>query len=99
MGLRFNASEDEIDSYYLKLLRASYVNGAGFDVYSHKTMPTRYHFSHNDRIAPLYIVPHEGYALTDRAHNGSDHMNGVRSCASMHCMLSASDHVSVDPRI
>jgi hypothetical protein len=29
-------------------------------------MPERYHFSRNYRIAPVWIVPRIGYALTDR---------------------------------
>ncbi|KAG2095131.1 alkaline-phosphatase-like protein [Suillus discolor] len=29
-------------------------------------VPERYHFSHNYRIAPMWIVPRIGYALTDR---------------------------------
>lgn len=86
MGLRFNASDDEVEQYYQRLLKASYAPAAGFNVYSHATMPSRFHFTHSDRIAPLYIVPHEGYALTDRMHNGSDHMNGVsRSLLNLHC--------------
>lgn len=29
-------------------------------------MPTRYHFSDNIRIAPIYVVPRLGWALTNR---------------------------------
>lgn len=36
-------------------------------------MPERYHFSHNYRIAPVWIVPRIGYALTDR----TDGENGM----------------------
>lgn len=85
MGLRFDASDDEIHQCYLKLDEASLAEDSGFDVYTHETMPSRYHFSQNTRIAPIYVVPHEGYALTDRVHDGSDHMNGV----STHCPVSS----------
>ena len=38
-----------------------------FEVYSRDyTMPERYHFSHNDRIAPLWIVPKVGWAIVTR---------------------------------
>lgn len=37
-------------------------------------MPERYHFSHNYRIAPVWIVPRIGYALTDRM-DGEDGMS------------------------
>lgn len=35
-----------------------------FDVYLRdRDMPARYHFSHNERIAPLWIVPKPGWAI------------------------------------
>ncbi|KAI1080459.1 Phosphodiest-domain-containing protein [Whalleya microplaca] len=38
-----------------------------FDVYlKDKDMPERYHFSNNDRIAPLWIVPKTGWAIVKR---------------------------------
>ncbi|KAG1766183.1 alkaline-phosphatase-like protein [Suillus occidentalis] len=37
-------------------------------------MPERYHFSRNYRIAPVWIVPRIGYALTDRM-DGEDGMS------------------------
>ncbi|KAF2750965.1 Phosphodiest-domain-containing protein [Sporormia fimetaria CBS 119925] len=37
------------------------------DVYLRdKDMPARYHFSNNDRIAPLWIVPKTGWAIVDK---------------------------------
>lgn len=65
-GLRFHDSVNS--SHYLELLeegarKADY----SFNVYTHETMPERYHFSNNDRISPIYIVPKLGYALTTRA--------------------------------
>ncbi|KAI9046975.1 hypothetical protein LZ554_009050 [Drepanopeziza brunnea f. sp. 'monogermtubi'] len=39
----------------------------GFDVYLRdKNMPERYHFSKNERIAPLWIVPKTGWAITTK---------------------------------
>jgi predicted AlkP superfamily pyrophosphatase or phosphodiesterase len=39
-----------------------------FDVYLRdKDMPERYHFSKNERIAPLWIVPKTGWAIVDKA--------------------------------
>ncbi|KAI0154146.1 Phosphodiest-domain-containing protein [Xylariaceae sp. FL1272] len=38
------------------------------DVYlKDKDMPERYHFSNNDRIAPLWIVPKTGWAIVEKA--------------------------------
>ncbi|KAI0172624.1 ectonucleotide pyrophosphatase/phosphodiesterase family member 3 [Hypoxylon sp. FL1284] len=38
-----------------------------FEVYLRdKNMPERYHFSNNDRIAPLWIIPKTGWAIVDR---------------------------------
>ncbi|EGE00851.1 type I phosphodiesterase/nucleotide pyrophosphatase [Trichophyton tonsurans CBS 112818] len=42
----------------------------GFDdyleIYTRETMPERYHFSKNDRIAPLWIIPKTGWAIVER---------------------------------
>jgi hypothetical protein len=40
----------------------------GFDVYTLDTMPDRYHFSNNDRIAPLWIVPKTGWGVVEKAN-------------------------------
>ncbi|KAL9600442.1 MAG: hypothetical protein Q9219_003195 [cf. Caloplaca sp. 3 TL-2023] len=37
-----------------------------FDVYVKETMPERYHFSHNDRIAPLWVIPKTGWAIVHK---------------------------------
>lgn len=34
-------------------------------------MPERYHYSSSQRLAPIWVIPRMGYALTDRAENGS----------------------------
>lgn len=48
-----------------------------FDVYTHDTMPTRYHFSNNPRIAPIYVVPKMGYALSDHIQGDDGVQKGV----------------------
>ena len=66
MGLRFS---DKCNStrYLNVLLKAAKENPGKFNVYTHKTMPESYHFVNNERIAPIYVVPNTGYALTTRA--------------------------------
>ncbi|KAJ3747507.1 Phosphodiest-domain-containing protein [Lentinula detonsa] len=65
MGLRFNSKKNE--SYYLeKLLTSKHPHSEGFNVYTKETMPERWHFTHHDRIAPIWIVPKIDYALTTR---------------------------------
>ncbi|KIJ64399.1 hypothetical protein HYDPIDRAFT_28347 [Hydnomerulius pinastri MD-312] len=86
MGLRFVEGTDE-RIVLEKLVQASknpeferkfevytaegYVGG---DVVDALTMPTRYHFSSHERIAPIWIVPKLGYALTTKAM-GEDGMS------------------------
>lgn len=36
------------------------------EVYTRDTMPERYHFSNNDRIAPLWVIPRTGWAIVER---------------------------------
>ena len=76
MGLRF--SPEANSSAYLNILRdAAKNNSEKFDVYTHDTMPKRYHYSHNPRIAPIYIVPKYGYALTTKGRGESGVNKGV----------------------
>ena len=37
-----------------------------FDVYLKESMPERYHFSNNDRIAPLWVIPKTGWAIAHK---------------------------------
>ena len=76
MGLRFSPGVDST-AYLNILLEAAKNNKEKFDVYTHDTMPERYHFSHNPRIAPIYIVPKYGYALTTRGRGESSINKGV----------------------
>ncbi|KAF9464150.1 Phosphodiest-domain-containing protein [Collybia nuda] len=66
MGLRFLPTAN-VTHYLNLLLKASDENPEKFDVYTHDTMPERYHFSHHERIAPIYIIPKIGYVLTTKA--------------------------------
>lgn len=63
-GLRFQEHVDQ-DEMLHRLINASASSKGGFSVYTHETMPERYHFSHHERIAPIYVVPHVGWAVTN----------------------------------
>jgi len=69
MGLRFDSNANET-RYMGALLDAANANPEKFEVFTHETMPQRYHFSHNERIAPIYVIPKIGYSLTDRKGGG-----------------------------
>lgn len=75
MGLRFVA-DCNVTNYLDMLLIAAESSSGKFDVYTHETMPERYHFSNNPRIAPVYVAPRIGYALTTKAQ-GDDMSKGV----------------------
>ncbi len=78
MGLRFRPEANE--THYLQtLIQAAEANGHKFDVYTHETMLKRYHFSNSDRIAPIYVVPKIGYALTTYEQGTAGMSAGVRS--------------------
>lgn len=64
--MRFHKHIDS-DDMYARLLAASQKNNSGFNVYTHETMPARFHFSGNERIAPIYVVPHVGWAVSNHA--------------------------------
>jgi predicted AlkP superfamily pyrophosphatase or phosphodiesterase len=38
----------------------------GVEWYTRETMPARYHFANNDRIAPLWVIPKTGWAVVER---------------------------------
>ncbi|KIY45676.1 nucleotide pyrophosphatase [Fistulina hepatica ATCC 64428] len=102
IGLRFRAGADEA-ALLARLGKAAADQPERFAVYTHATMPERYHFSHNERIAPIYIVPHIGYVLSTRAI-GDDGLNkgshGYDNLApSMHAMFVAHGPFSTVARI
>jgi len=43
-----------------------------FEVFTRETMPARRHYANNPRIAPIFITPHLGYALTTTMLNGTE---------------------------
>jgi Type I phosphodiesterase / nucleotide pyrophosphatase len=81
MGLRFKSGADE-SKYIQSLQKAAILNNEKFDVYTHDTMPERYHFSNNPRISPVYVVPKLGYALTETHKTGLTFVKGVRLLSS-----------------
>jgi predicted AlkP superfamily pyrophosphatase or phosphodiesterase len=64
-GLRLKNPEKDLPTMYEQLLSES-KKSDGFDVYTLETMPDRYHFTNNDRIAPLWIVPKTGWGVVER---------------------------------
>lgn len=75
MGLRFQPGSNE--SHYLRVLEDAAENSeGGFDVYTHETMPQRWHFSNHERIAPIYVIPRLGYALTTKAEGDTGMTKG-----------------------
>ncbi|KAL8766618.1 MAG: hypothetical protein Q9194_006219 [Teloschistes cf. exilis] len=63
-GLRPKNPAD-LQGLYAKLLDEAEHNDH-FDVYVKETMPERYHFSNNDRIAPLWVIPKTGWAIVHK---------------------------------
>jgi predicted AlkP superfamily pyrophosphatase or phosphodiesterase len=64
-GLRPRKEED-LHTIYQSILTKS-LHNPNFDVYLRDTnMPARYHFSQNERIAPLWIVPKAGWAIVTK---------------------------------
>lgn len=64
-GLRLKAPDRDVPILHEQLLAAAKKSGS-FEVYTRETMPERYHFSNNDRIAPLWIVPKTGWAVLEK---------------------------------
>lgn len=81
MGLRFHQHAN-VSKHLEALLQASNKNPDKFDVYTHETMPERYHFANNERIAPVYAVPKIGYILTTHAEGNTGMSKGVREMDS-----------------
>jgi hypothetical protein len=76
MGLWFHPRANA--SYYLDvLLTAASANPEKFQVYTHETMPAHYYFAHNERIAPIYVVPRLGYAIVRRSEGDVGMNKGV----------------------
>lgn len=76
MGLRFHENAN-VTKHFTDLLNASDKNPEKFNVYTHISMPERYHFADNERIAPIYVVPNIGYVLTTKAEGDVGMSKGV----------------------
>lgn len=64
-GLRPKQPENlEVLQEQLERLGKKYADAV--EVYTRETMPERYHFSNNDRIAPLWVIPRAGWAIVER---------------------------------
>ncbi|KAL8915741.1 MAG: hypothetical protein Q9172_006705 [Xanthocarpia lactea] len=55
----------DLQGLYDKLLGEA-AHNEHFDVYTKESMPERYHFSNNDRIAPLWVIPKTGWAIVQK---------------------------------
>lgn len=55
----------DLRGLYDRLLVESQSSG-NFEVYLKENMPERYHFSNNDRIAPLWVIPNTGWAIVHK---------------------------------
>lgn len=65
-GLR-PKNNDDIPMLYQNL-KAEAAENPNFDVYLRdKDMPARFHFSKNDRIAPLWVIPKAGWAIVHKS--------------------------------
>ena len=64
-GLRLKHPEQDLQPMYERLVAES-AKSDGFEVYTRDNMPARYHFSNNDRIAPLWVIPKAGWAIVER---------------------------------
>lgn len=64
-GIRLKNPDRDLKSVYQKLLKAAKVHGT-FDVYTRDTMPQRYHFSQNPRIAELWVIPKTGWLVIEK---------------------------------
>ena len=65
-GLRLkNKDAKHLDDVYSKL-QGDLGDDPNIEVYLRSNMPERYHFSKNDRIAPLWLVPRAGWAIVKK---------------------------------
>jgi hypothetical protein len=76
MGLTFSSSAN-MTRIMDVLLQAADANPDKFGVFTHETMPKRYHFSDKERIAPVYVIPKFGYYLTNHKDGDTGMSKGV----------------------
>ncbi|KDR82590.1 hypothetical protein GALMADRAFT_1347468 [Galerina marginata CBS 339.88] len=101
MGLRFHR-DTNVSKHLDELRRASDKHPEKFEVYTHETMPERYHFANNVRIAPVYVVPKIGYILTTHAEGDTGMSKGNHGydndAVSMQAMFVAHGPFSVEAK-
>jgi len=101
MGLWFHATAN-VSRHLKVLLEASDRNPEKFDVYTHDTMPERYHFAGTERIAPIYVIPKIGYVLTTHAEGDTGMSKGNHGydneATSMQAMFVAHGPFSVEAK-
>lgn len=64
-GLR-PKNPDRLHTLYDKLV-SEHGDNPNIEIYLRENMPERYHFSNNDRIAPLWIIPKTGWAIVTKS--------------------------------
>ena len=63
-GLRLK-NDDHLMAIHERLVQEASQRD-GFDVYLKENMPERWHFQNNDRIAPIWIISHTGWAVVTK---------------------------------
>ncbi|KAJ5183861.1 hypothetical protein N7492_001477 [Penicillium capsulatum] len=63
-GLRPKRPED-LPVLQEQLEKAAPQYAHAVEIYTRETMPERYHFSNNERIAPLWVIPKTGWAIVE----------------------------------
>lgn len=64
-GIRPKTPED-LDVLKAQLAEKAEEYSDGIEIYTKDTMPERWHFTNNDRIAPLWVIPKAGWAVVER---------------------------------
>lgn len=64
-GLRPKRPED-VSLLYDQLIKSSGSYGDKIEIHTRDQMPERYHFSNNNRIAPLWVIPKAGWAVVEK---------------------------------
>ena len=63
-GLR-PLNDDDVPTMHHKLVQEA-KDRDGFDVYLREEIPARYHFQNNERIAPIWLIAHTGWAIVTK---------------------------------
>jgi len=104
MGLRFSENTNTTEMLRRLMDAAEEHQHKAFEVYTKETMPERFHFSHNERIAPIHVVPYLGWVITDRKRHptpesGQRESLGVRLTHLPAISVTKCDHPTTEPRL